>query len=316
MTDRTPLRERITAAIQGATWQYDERSKQQALDRIVDAIVGRVEPLLAEKDAEAADAHAAMCTAADRIVDALPPHRTYVEPFAGSLAVLLAKPPALIEVVNDLDRELVVFWRVLQQRPEELIRVCALTPHARAEYEASKVRPSGLDELELARRVRPRKVTIEPWSNEYWHDASMIATKPDVDWFRLRPDGPRGDMAWSRDEVRGRAGVMFHRRLPDGGCFRGRRHPMSNWREQAACRGNETLFFTVDGERGHAARSRAEEAKSVCAGCSVVAACLAAHRDELFGVFGGTTPQERRGLRRTRRWADLDGLRAELEAVS
>jgi DNA adenine methylase len=76
-----------------------------------------------------------------------------VEPFAGSLAVLLAKVPALIEVVNDLDHELVTFWRVLQKRPDELARACALTPHARAEYEASKVRPGDLDELEKARRV-------------------------------------------------------------------------------------------------------------------------------------------------------------------
>lgn len=92
-------------------------------------------------------------TLADRIVATLPAHRTYVEPFAGSLAVLLAKGQAMIEVVNDLDRELVEFWRVLRERPEELIRLCALTPHSRAEYEASKIRPADLDELELARRV-------------------------------------------------------------------------------------------------------------------------------------------------------------------
>ena len=53
---------------------------------------------------------------ADQIVAALPPHRSYVEPFAGSCAVLLAKPRARIETVNDLDRELVTFWRVLRDR--------------------------------------------------------------------------------------------------------------------------------------------------------------------------------------------------------
>jgi len=90
---------------------------------------------------------------ADQIVAALPPHRSYVEPFAGSCAVLLAKPRARIETVNDLDRELVTFWRVLRDRPDELIRACALTPHSRDEYEASKDRPADLDELETARRV-------------------------------------------------------------------------------------------------------------------------------------------------------------------
>jgi DNA adenine methylase len=33
-------------------------------------------------------------TVAPQIVARLPPHRAYVKPFAGSLAVLLAKPPA------------------------------------------------------------------------------------------------------------------------------------------------------------------------------------------------------------------------------
>lgn len=90
---------------------------------------------------------------ADQIVAALPPHRSYVEPFAGSCAVLLAKQRARIETVNDLDGELVTFWRVLRDQPDELIRACALTPHARSEYEASKHRPHDLDEIETARRV-------------------------------------------------------------------------------------------------------------------------------------------------------------------
>ena len=42
-------------------------------------------------------------THAERIAALLPAHRHYVEPFAGSLAVLLAKPPSVMETVNDLD---------------------------------------------------------------------------------------------------------------------------------------------------------------------------------------------------------------------
>jgi DNA adenine methylase len=44
---------------------------------------------------------------APRIVEYLPPHRGYVEPYCGSLAVLFAKPPSVYEVVNDLDGDLV-----------------------------------------------------------------------------------------------------------------------------------------------------------------------------------------------------------------
>lgn len=92
-------------------------------------------------------------TLAGRIVERLPPHRHYVEPFAGSLAVLLAKPRSEMETVNDLDGDLMLFFRVLRDRAEDLARVCALTPHARAEHEQSYERPDDLPDLERARRV-------------------------------------------------------------------------------------------------------------------------------------------------------------------
>lgn len=92
-------------------------------------------------------------TLADRIVALLPEHLHYVEPFCGSLAVLLAKPPSRMETVNDLDRELVTFWRILRERPEDLERACALTPHARAEYADVLDAGPADSELEVARRV-------------------------------------------------------------------------------------------------------------------------------------------------------------------
>lgn len=47
----------------------------------------------------------------------------YVEPFAGSLAVLLGRPHApRIETVNDLDCYLANFWRAVQYAPEEVAR--------------------------------------------------------------------------------------------------------------------------------------------------------------------------------------------------
>lgn len=89
---------------------------------------------------------------AERIVTLLPPHEHYVEPFAGSLAVLLAKPPSKFETVNDLDQDLMNFWRMLRDRPADLERACRLTPHSRAEYLAS-YDLSGADDLERARRI-------------------------------------------------------------------------------------------------------------------------------------------------------------------
>lgn len=85
------------------------------------------------------------------IVSLLPEHDHYVEPYCGGLSVLLAKTPSRMETVNDLDQDLVTFWKVLRERPEDLVRVCELTPHSRAELTAAW-EPTA-DELERARRV-------------------------------------------------------------------------------------------------------------------------------------------------------------------
>ncbi|MDQ0842441.1 DNA adenine methylase [Streptomyces sp. V1I6] len=85
------------------------------------------------------------------IASLLPPHEHYVEPFCGGLSVLLAKHPSTMETVNDLDAQLATFWRVLRDRPAELIRACALTPHSRAEHLAAY--ELATDDLEVARRV-------------------------------------------------------------------------------------------------------------------------------------------------------------------
>ncbi|MEV7140731.1 DNA adenine methylase [Streptomyces tauricus] len=88
---------------------------------------------------------------AARIAALLPAHGHYVEPFAGGLSVLLAKAPSKLETVNDLDGQLMTFWRVLRDQPADLIRVCALTPHSRTGH-AEAYEPAA-DDLETARRV-------------------------------------------------------------------------------------------------------------------------------------------------------------------
>lgn len=89
---------------------------------------------------------------AGQIVDLMPRHRVYVEPFAGSAAVLFAKPAARVEVVNDLDRNVTTFFRVLRDTPDELIRALRYTPYARDEFAAADLSEEGLTDLERARR--------------------------------------------------------------------------------------------------------------------------------------------------------------------
>ena len=59
---------------------------------------------------------------ASKIIQVFPKHTTYIEPFAGGAQVFFRKEPSRVEVLNDLDGEIVNFFRVCQWHHEELIR--------------------------------------------------------------------------------------------------------------------------------------------------------------------------------------------------
>ena len=90
---------------------------------------------------------------ASAIVGLMPPHKTYVELFGGGGSVLVAKPPVSVEVFNDLDGDLMSFWRVLRDHRDELVEACALTPYSRAEFECAQLDTVELSDVERARRV-------------------------------------------------------------------------------------------------------------------------------------------------------------------
>jgi DNA adenine methylase len=87
-----------------------------------------------------------------QIASYLPPHTHYVEAFAGGLSLLFAKRPSSVETVNDLDGNVVNFWRVLRDRPQELIQACRLTPYSRTEFYESWEPIDALSDVERARR--------------------------------------------------------------------------------------------------------------------------------------------------------------------
>ncbi len=91
----------------------------------------------------------------------LPEATHYCEPFGGSAAVLLNRKPSPVETYNDIDGEVVNFFRVLRDRQEELIQAIGLTPFSREELRSAVEEPiDNLSELERARRffVRARQV--------------------------------------------------------------------------------------------------------------------------------------------------------------
>jgi WhiB family redox-sensing transcriptional regulator len=71
-----------------------------------------------------------------------------------------------------------------------------------------------------------------------------------------------------------------------------------DWRHRAVCRGEDPELFFPVGTAGSALLQVAE-AKDVCRRCPVAAECLAwALEAGVIGVWGGTTEDERRALKR------------------
>ncbi|HLG17658.1 MAG TPA: DNA adenine methylase [Blastocatellia bacterium] len=90
----------------------------------------------------------------------LPPCHHYCEPFAGSAAVLLNREPSPVETYNDIDGEVVNFFRVLRNQKDDLIQAIGLTPFSREEFFRSlSTNGSKTSDLERARRffVRARQ---------------------------------------------------------------------------------------------------------------------------------------------------------------
>ena len=96
----------------------------------------------------------------DWLLPLLPDCNHYCEPFAGSGAVLINRAAAPVETYNDIDGDVVNFFRVLRDHHDDLIRAIGLTPFSREEYHlAIYGDEEGVSGVERARRfyIRARQ---------------------------------------------------------------------------------------------------------------------------------------------------------------
>jgi len=125
------------------------------------------------------------------IVKRIPKHHAYLEPFAGSLAVLFNKPPSPIEMVRDIDNNVVNVFQCIKKDSQRLASIIGMTPYARKVYDDTFELPVPVDEFERAVwfliqcwqghgfRTNGYKVG---WKNDVQGREDMYACK---NWYRL-----------------------------------------------------------------------------------------------------------------------------------
>jgi len=115
---------------------------------------------------------------ADKLEKFFPQHVHFIDLFMGSMAVTLNKSTSPIETANDINGDIVNFFSVFRDTPDQLISLLKLTPVSREEFNKSW-HTEGCTDIERARRfyVRIRQSFCGMGAqrqNKGWH---MVKTK-------------------------------------------------------------------------------------------------------------------------------------------
>ena len=86
------------------------------------------------------------------ILKYLPPHNAWVDAFCGSAALTLAKSPAPIEIINDINGEIINFFEQLRNRPKKIYSMLDFTPYAREELKKARENGGRISQIERARQ--------------------------------------------------------------------------------------------------------------------------------------------------------------------
>lgn len=90
---------------------------------------------------------------AKQIIKVIPRHETYVEPFCGAAWIFFAKEPSKGEILNDANKELANFWRVIRHHRGEMIDYLQYSIHSREIFDILKhTDPDGLTDIQRAAR--------------------------------------------------------------------------------------------------------------------------------------------------------------------
>jgi len=123
---------------------------------------------------------------AKRIIAMFPPHETYCEVFLGGGQVLFRKEPSKVEVVNDLDGEVVNFFRCAQHHYEELVRCLKFVLVSRDWFHIfDRQNPASLTDIQRAARFFFLQKTCYAALVHGRHYAAKVVSAPGFDASRL-----------------------------------------------------------------------------------------------------------------------------------
>lgn len=125
---------------------------------------------------------------AKHILPLLPHHTCYVEPFAGAAAILFAKTPSEVEVLNDVNGELVNLYRVVQHHLEEFCRQFKHALISRQMFEWQKMAvPATLTDIQRAARFfYLQKLSFGAMLNG--HFGTATTSPPRLNLLRIEED--------------------------------------------------------------------------------------------------------------------------------
>lgn len=89
---------------------------------------------------------------ARRLIELMPEHSVYVEPFGNTASILLQKAPVKKEVYNDIHEDVVNFFTVIQTDPLALYHACTKLPYSEAVYREIQSSPVPDDAVQKAAR--------------------------------------------------------------------------------------------------------------------------------------------------------------------
>lgn len=154
---------------------------------------------------------------ANWLLEYVPEHKIYVEPYFGSGALFFNKKPVYLETINDIDGDVVNFFTVLRDRPDELISAITMTPYAREEYERAYKRNTADGGLEKARQFAVRCWQGFGCGNNYKNGfrrgISENAPNPAVAWSNLPPTLQEATMRLKRTQIENRPALDLIRQL-------------------------------------------------------------------------------------------------------